>query len=316
MDLKKNGFYEIENDLEKTLNIKGKIKNNNQYICIEDNNKNKGKNKIIRNITDISNNIIFIKMLLLIKLFIQISSNYNWFELQLSNRTIRIKETGIKNIFTCGSTIYYPNSLYINRINQNIFIYYYEHGVPETFSEFLWINTIVICIYIFYEYSDIREIDLSNYDFSKSNSMNGITLKVVFVGYMSLECSSLTSFYLSNLNTFLKVTNVIRMFYCCINLEYINLHNFDESQITWHNQIFEKIPDNIIICINEDKTNNKKYSKISVKLCYNINYIINWNYGQNNIVSGKCIYNCENRLHYKYEYNRKKICNLQEIEGL
>ena len=68
MDLNENGFFVIENLFEKTINLKGRRKNNNENKRIEYNTKNKRKNKIITNISLINNNIITIKFLILIKI--------------------------------------------------------------------------------------------------------------------------------------------------------------------------------------------------------------------------------------------------------
>ena len=42
------------------------------------------------------------------------------------------------------------------------------------------------------------------------------------------------------------------MFYNSFNLEYINLYNFNESSLNQFNNMFEGIPINVIICINEN----------------------------------------------------------------
>ena len=60
MVLNENGFFVIENLLEKTLNIKGRTSNNNENYRLVDNKKNKRNNKIITNISHINNNIIII----------------------------------------------------------------------------------------------------------------------------------------------------------------------------------------------------------------------------------------------------------------
>ena len=60
------------------------------------------------------------------------------------------------------------------------------------------------------------------------------------------------------------------MFSGCKNLEYINLQNFDESQITASVNMFAYVPDNVVICINEDKTKTKIFPQIKKKKCYNI----------------------------------------------
>ena len=72
IDLNKNGFYKIKNESRKTLNLSDIIKNKIKNIRIEDNNKNKRKNKIIRNISHITNYNIIIILLIIINLYIVI----------------------------------------------------------------------------------------------------------------------------------------------------------------------------------------------------------------------------------------------------
>mgnify|MGYP006873007397 CR=1 FL=1 len=69
--------------------------------------------------------------------------------------------------------------------------------------------------------------------------------------------------------------------------------------------MFEKIPDNVVICINEGKTSNKILPQIKNKLCYTIDCSDNWKSKQNKIINetGNSIDRCENDTKYKYEYN-------------
>ena len=66
------------------------------------------------------------------------------------------------------------------------------------------------------------------------------------------------------------------MFEDCINLEYINLKNFNEINLTSYNNMFNNVPDNVVICINEDKTNNTIFPQIKNKACYNIDCTNDW----------------------------------------
>ena len=71
--------------------------------------------------------------------------------------------------------------------------------------------------------------------------------------------------------------------------------------------MFDNVPDNVVICINEDKTNNTIFPQIKDKKCYNIDCKNNWKSGQKKIIQGSniCIDNCQNNEQYKYEYNGK-----------
>ena len=96
---------------------------------------------------------------------------------------------------------------------------------------------------------------------------------------MFYGCSSLTSLNLSNFNTS-KVINMNYMFGGCTNLEYINLLNFDETNLdslsSYYSNMFDNVPDNVVICINKDKTINKIFPQIESKTCKNIDCTNNW----------------------------------------
>ena len=322
MNLNKNGIYEIENKSRKTLNLSDLIKNNNENIRIEDNNKNKGKNKIIRNINNIRNYNIIIIFLIIMNIFIQILP-YNKKDLikfNFSNITLRINGTGNKN------STYYPNYVYINGNKQDPVKSIYDFNQIDNYVELIWNNTIDNCQNIFYNCSDILEIDLSNFDTSECKSMNSMfndcssltslnlsnfdTCKVADMQYMFYGCSSLTSLNLSNFNTS-KVTNMYRMFYDCANLEYINLQNFDETSLSKgavnYIDMLTNVPENVVICINKDNNNNTIYPEIIKLACYNIDCTNNWKSGQKKIIKRTtvCIDNCNNTEKFKYEYNGK-----------
>ena len=110
---------------------------------------------------------------------------------------------------------------------------------------------------MFYGCTTLNNLNLSNFDTSKVTDMQ----------YMFCSCTPLISLNLSNFDTS-KVTSMYYMFYNCTNLEYINLENFDETKLTSYNNMFYNVPDNVVICINEDKTKNKIFSLIKNKKCY------------------------------------------------
>ena len=245
IDFKKNVSYEVENKLRKTINLNGRTKNNYENIKLEDNIKNKRKNKIIRNISNIRYNIIFIKVLIIIKLFIQILS-YNkniLIKFQFSNITLRINGTGNQKVF---SSLFsnHPNFVYINKNKTDTVHNSYDLDQIDNIVELIWNNSINNSQNMFYRCTNIIEIDLSNFDTSKVTNMysmlsnctsitslnltNFNTSQVTYMGYMFRDCTSLTSLDLSNFNTS-QATNMSFMFFGCTNLEYINLQNFDES---------------------------------------------------------------------------------------
>ena len=185
------------------------------------------------------------------------------------------------------------------------------------------------CTFMFDMFSycpSITSLNLSNFNTSKVTNMQGMFINCSPLTSLNLSnfnttdvktmyamfrfCSSLTSLDLSNFNTS-QVTNMQQMFNGCINLEYINLQNFEESQFarySSYNLMFTNVPDNVVICINIEKTNNKILPHIiNQRQCYSINCTNNWKSIQKKIIidNGTCIDNCQNSPHYKYEYNKK-----------
>ena len=117
------------------------------------------------------------------------------------------------------------------------------------------------------------------------------TSQVKLSYYMFYDFSSLTSLNLSNFNTS-QLTKIQNMFYGCINLEYIHLQNFDDSKLLngYYDDIFEKVPNNIVVCINVNNDENKIYSQIKDKICHSIDCSNNWKLSQKKIINGvsKC----------------------------
>ena len=176
--------------------------------------------------------------------------------------------------------------------------------------------------YTFSDCLSLTSLDLSNFD----------TSSVTYMGYMFQNCISLTSLNLSKFNTSIaermrymfynctslssldlsnfdttKVVYMHYMFYGCINLEYINMKNFNDINLEKYQNIFNDVPENIVICINESITNNKILPQIKNKACHIIECSNDWNSRQKKIIhnNGSCVNSCEDDLQYKYEYNSK-----------
>ena len=149
---------------------------------------------------------------------------------------------------------------------------------------------------LFYNCSSLISLDLSNFNTSKVTDMNGLFY----------NCSSLISLDLSNFNTSL-VNYMNNMFYNCLNLEYINLLNFTETNLESHDHIFYMVPENAVICINENITKEKIFPHILNKSCLVIDFLDDWKSKQKKIINNtnECIDSCENSTQYKYEYNEK-----------
>ena len=167
--------------------------------------------------------------------------------------------------------------------------------------------------------SSLRSLDISNFDTSQVEDMQAVfydcqsltslnlsnfkTSKVTVMGYMFYNCQSLTSLDLSYFDTTL-VTDMEELFAGCKNLEYINLKNLKENNSLNYVDIFSEVPDNIVVCINEDSSKILDELK-NKKSCYNIECSKDWKSKQKKLINGNniCINNCSDDEVYKYEYN-------------
>ena len=100
-------------------------------------------------------------------------------------------------------------------------------------------------------------------------------------------CSSLSSLDLSTFDTS-SVDNMDRMFEDCIKLEYINLKNFLENEFLSIVNIFNNVPDNVIVCLNENSIRIKK------EIVKKSNYIIDCSYNNKEILINNSIINSIN----------------------
>ena len=97
------------------------------------------------------------------------------------------------------------------------------------------------------------------------------------------------------------------MFDSCINLEYINLYNFGENKLEdYDNMMFFNVPENVVICINQDFSEEIILSQIYNIKCYVIDCSNDWKSKQKKIINNnECIESCDISTQYKYEYNGK-----------
>ena len=289
----------------------------------------------------ISSNNIYIYIILY---FIPIVISNNNIESNFSNITLKVNGIGDKYILDYYGNKFprknYPNIIYINGENKTTITNHYYFNQTDNFVQLIWYNNIDNCYCMFYYCSDITEIDLSNFDTSNVTSMNGMfqgcsllsslnlsnfdTSNVTYMYSMFYGCSLLSSLNLSkvismysmfygcsllsslNLSNF-DTSNVIYMhymFYNCSSLKYINLKNFTENKLNSVSNIFGLVPDNVIICLNENSNKIKSQieSKNHIKDCSECG-----NIREKKIVNktGICNDNNNNDILYKYEYEGK-----------
>ena len=146
------------------------------------------------------------------------------------------------------------------------------------------ISQLIYIGYMFDGCSSLLSINFSNFKTSKLKSIR----------YTFARCSSLTSLDLSNFDTS-EVTFINNMFDGCNKLEYINMKNFNEKEVlsTDKADIFKQVPDNIVVCINEEINKNKIIPQLKDKKCYNIDCSDNWKSKQKKIINSVNGCECE-----------------------
>ena len=240
-------------------------KKQNQIILIPFN-SNKNKIQINYNITNqnhviIKNIIIMLlmKYILFLNLFFlsKLNNGLNMINHNFSSIKLKILGKGAKNIFHNTTSqfqeMYYPNEVFINDIRQNVVNHSYYFNENDNFIELRWNNNINNTGYMFFECSDIIEIDLSNFDTSQVTDMscmfdgflsltslnlnNFDTSRVIDMASMFRSCTSLTQIDVTYFNT-KNVKFMSCMFDFCLSLTSLNISNFDTSQVIDINGMF------------------------------------------------------------------------------
>ena len=82
------------------------------------------------------------------------------------------------------------------------------------------------------------------------------------------------------------------------------MKNFNENHLSDDGNMFTNVPDNIVVCMNENNT--KIFSELPNINCYTIYCSDDWKLKQKKIINNNnCVDNCNNDTKYKYEYNGK-----------
>ena len=286
------------------------------------------KQLLNRNTHSKERNIIMIYIILMLNLFEL--TNDNLIDYLYSHEiTLRIKGKGYHNIFLTPGTCStfdpefnsYPNDVYINGFKQETNTYRYNFNEDNNYIQLIWNNRFDTCKCMFTGCINITEIDLSNFDTSQVTYMGDMfkdcisltslnlshldTSKVIYMHYMFYNCKSLISLDLSHFNTS-RVFQIDHMFYNCINLEYIILFNFTGGNLIYSN-MFNNIPDNAVICIQDIINNEKIVNIIKNKSCIKIDCPEDWKLIQKkvNTKDNTCIDDCKLDKEYLYEYNGK-----------
>ena len=173
-----------------------------------------------------------------------------------SNITLKIRGIGFnhilgyKNISIKFPIHLYPKEIYINGYKQENVNYSYDFNETINIVEMIWDNHINNTNYMFYECSNITEMNLYNFDTSQVD-----TMKHMFSG-----CSSLISLDFSNFNTSL-VETMEYMFYGCSSLIFLDLSSFDTSQVFWMENMFHGCSSLISLNLSSFNTSQVEYMK-------------------------------------------------------
>ena len=216
------------------------------HINNKDNNKD-NKKQFYSNCYKNIDQILIIKFIIIMNLF-QICS--------FSNITLKIRGIGFnhilgyKNISIKFPIHLYPKEIYINGYKQENVNYSYDFNETINIVEMIWDNHINNTNYMFYECSNITEMNLYYFDTSQVD-----TMKHMFSG-----CSSLISLDFSNFNTSL-VETMEYMFYGCSSLIFLDLSSFDTSQVFWMENMFHGCSSLISLNLSSFNTSLVEYMK-------------------------------------------------------
>ena len=200
--------------------------------------------------------------------------------------------------------------VYINGIKQKLVKYGYYFNQTENFVELVWNNSINNSRNMFYECSDIIEIDMSNFD----------TSQITMMLYMFDGCSSLKFLNLSNFNTS-QVESMYSMFHGCSLLTSLNLSSFNTSQVTTMAHMFHGCSSLISLNLSNFNNSNVQSMESMFHSCINLQYINLYNFEENGIGYYKsmfsniqsnfviCIKETDNNKKFLSEIKKKNCSN-------
>ena len=257
-------FSTIKNTREKKLN---KIFHKNSYRKVRNNKKynNKWKQKIsyVSNISGKNNLITIIILLTLIFFPITLLTNINIRKLNLDSEiTIVILGPGIQSILSEESIDFPEKSCLFDSLPTEIIVNdnpvveiskrIYDLNEGKNTIIMKWNYEITNCCGMFYNLTNIIEIDLSKFDSSSVKDM-----RAMFQG-----CTSLTSLNLNSFNTS-SVINMFSMFQDCENLISLDLSSFDTSLVKDIGKMFYN-------CKNLNNLDLKNFNTSSVLEMHNV----------------------------------------------
>ena len=208
------------------------------------------------------NILLFLLNKLLIILVLEIECIYNFSEIHLIIKGNRKKEflssysddpsdVFINGILADSSS---KKSCNLNGGVDNITLRF-NFVITDCYGMFIHLKNIIIHL------KNITEIDLSNFDFSRTTDMT----------YMFSDCKNLEKIYFGKVNTS-SLMNLYGMFYGCSKLISLDISNFDTSKVTDMEFMFDE--------------------------CSSLNYLDLSNFNTQNVVNIRCMfYGCSSLVY-------------------
>ena len=289
----KKSRFEMKNEFINNFLIK-RINN----IKVDNSNKReyqmgKRRNNIRDNTIIIRNYIIIkvIKAILINIIFYQIKSKISdlFYFQNFASITLKIKGIGeSKFLGDSNDGFNGPSEIKINNNIQNFRASSFNFTQENNYVQLIWNYSIIFCDHMFRQCSNITEIDLSEFDSSKVESMKGMfegcssltslnlsklnTSNVENMYYMFRNCSSLTSIDLSNLDTS-KVRDMGDLFNNCFSLTSLDLSYFDTSSVEFMDYMFSGCSNLTSLNLSNFDTSYVFYMNNMFYGCINLEYI-------------------------------------------
>ena len=180
-----------------------------------------------------------------------------------------------------------PIEIYLNNVKQNsieksYYLPYDLNNVTLIFEE-----GIDSCENMFKDLINLKEIDLSNFDFSKVTKMN----------YMFRNCNNLEKINFGKINTS-SVNDMSYLFSECKNLISIDLSYFDTSSVTNMNYIFSGCEIIKTIDVSSFNTSNVQEMEDIFSYCYELVSINVSNFDTSKVIIMKGMFYCCKKLKY------------------
>ena len=220
----------------------------NRKIILKNNNISKYPNK--------NNNLKkFIFFLRIIYLILSISITLS------SEIHMIVKGNGEQQILN-NSFYLQPSEVWVNEIKKESCIIFCYMEREENNVKLIFNDTVNSTESMFSYLDNIKEIDFSEFDFSKVTTMEN----------MFAFCYNLERINFGNINT-LSVVNMKRLFYRCFNLLSVDVSNFDTSKVTTMQGMFYNCSSLSTINLSNFKTSNVESFHTFLYKCNEITFI-------------------------------------------